>query len=368
MKRIVLVVFILLAGFAGYIFSKKFFRQEVVVSAVFIDRAISSVRGTVEVNADFSTDIRTGEGGRILEVLIEAGQEVFEGDIVARIDTTDLEIALEDRNIELAAAKRKIEIGNSLRFKVELAEETMEEVNRQFERGQRSGKQVKAAERSLTQARETLALSELQAETAVKKLENGIKILNRRIDKMTIKSSISGIIHKVLANKGDLVVNGSAIASIISSERDVFAEVSEENFSKIVIGQEAKVRFLSHGGSLYDSKIVKIFPTADPKTQRYTLELDVDIPQDKLVPGLTGEVTILVGSRENAKIIPTRALMGYKVFVIRDGKLVLQDLELGYRSLTNVEVLSGVEDGELIVVEELERFKDDDSVVIVEQI
>jgi RND family efflux transporter MFP subunit len=363
----ILVLFLVAVGFAAWIFSNKLLNQEVVVEPVVIDTARATVLGTVTVKADYSTEIRSGESGRLLEVLIEEIQEVIDGDIVARIDTRDLKLDLEARQIDLDLAQQRLLIGNPMRFNVEVAQESLDEINRLYDLGQRSERQVKAAERTLIKTQEDLELSDLNARSEIRKLENSIKIMNRRLDKMTIRSSIDGIINDVIREKGDLIRSGDPIASIISKKRVVVAEVSEEQFSGLKIGQQAVVRFLSLGGVLYDAEVLKIFPSADPDTQRYSIQLKVEISQDLLKPGLTGEVTITTGVRENANIIPTRALMGDHVFVYNDGRLEYRQIIFGYRGLTQVEVTEGLEEGELVVVENLDALRPGDRAKIVEK-
>ncbi|MCB1121748.1 MAG: efflux RND transporter periplasmic adaptor subunit, partial [Verrucomicrobiae bacterium] len=77
-RYILLVLVLACAGFSALIFSKKLINQEVVVEPVIIDTARSVVLGTVTVKADYSTEIRSGESGRLIEVLIEEGQEVID--------------------------------------------------------------------------------------------------------------------------------------------------------------------------------------------------------------------------------------------------------------------------------------------------
>ena len=320
-RYIFLILLLGIAGFAAWIFSNKIISREVVVQPVLIDTARSVVLGTVTVNADYATEIRAGEAGRLLEVLIEEGDEVVEGDIVARIDPRDLELELEERRIDLELAQRQLEVVNPLQFDVEVAQENLDDAKRLFGMGQRSDRQVKEAERNLRKAQGDLELSELTAKSNIKRLENGIKVMNRRLEKMNIRSSIDGIIEDVITEKGDLISSGAPIASIISAKRVVVAEVSEEQFAGIEVGQKADVRFLSLGGAMYDAEVTKVFPSADPETQRYSVQLQVDISQDLLKPGLTGEVAITTGERENALMIPTRALVGDYVFVVEDGRL-----------------------------------------------
>lgn len=366
-RYILIIVFVLAALFSGWIFTQKIVKQEVVVQPVVIDTARAVVLGTVTVNADYSTEIRSGEAGRLLDVLIEEGQEVLEGDIVARIDPRDLQLELEARQIDLDLAKNQLAIGNAKRFDVEVKQEELDEVNRLFKLGQRSERQVKAAERDLRKAKEDLELSDLNARSGIQQLENAIQVMNRRLEKMTIRTAIDGIINDVFTEKGDLIGSGDPIASIISKKRVVVAEVSEEKFAGLKVGQKARVRFLSLGGALYDAEVVKIFPSADPDTQRYSIQLSVDISQEQLVPGLTGEVTIIVGERDNAKMIPTRALMGDHVFVYTDGRLEFRQIIFGFRDLTRAEVLEGLEEGDLVVVEELDRFRNGDRATIVKK-
>jgi len=366
-RYLIALVFLAICGFAGWIFYKKLVVKEAIVQAVVIDKAQSVVLGTVTVNADYTTEIRSGEAGRLLEVLIEEGHEVLSGDVVGMIDTRDLTLELEARQIDLDLARNRVLVGNPKRFEVEVKQEELTEVQRLFDLGQRSERQVNAATRELLQAKEDLELSELIAQTDIQQLENGIKVIKRRLDKMTIRSSTDGIINDVLSEKGDLIGSGAPLASIISKKRVVVAEISEENFSGLKVGQKSVVRFLSLGGALYDAEVLKIFPSADPETQRYSIQLGVDISQEVLVPGLTGEVTITTAERDNAKMIPTRALMGDHVFVFKDGRLEFRQIVFGFRDLTRVEVIEGLEEGELVVVEYLGGYRDGDHVSIKER-
>ncbi len=141
-RYVIAIVFLSICGFAGWIFYKKLVVKEVVVQAVVIDKAQSVVLGTVTVNADFTTEIRSGEAGRLLEVLIEEGQEVINGDVVAMIDTRDLTLELEARQIDLDLARNRVLVGNPKRFEVEVRQEDLTEFERLLELGQRSKRHV----------------------------------------------------------------------------------------------------------------------------------------------------------------------------------------------------------------------------------
>ncbi len=98
----------------------------------------------------------------------------------------------------------------------------------------------------------------------------------------------------------DLIGGEQVVATLISNSRIIEAMISEENFAGVRIGQRATVRFLGYGDERFEAKVSKVLPTADPATQRYRIHLDVKIDPERLKPGLTGEVSVLTGERENA--------------------------------------------------------------------
>jgi RND family efflux transporter MFP subunit len=186
--------------------------------------------------------------------------------------------------------------------------------------------------------------------------------MRRDRDKMTITAPFDGVVSKVLARPGALIDIGTPIAVLISTNRTVVARISEEDFAGIRLGQKASVRFLGYGDELHRASVSKILPTADPDTQRYEVFLNVDFPVELLIPGLTGEVSIVVGEHENALIVPRRALFGNSLFVVKNGVVRLRQVAVGYIGLNEAEILAGVEEGERVIVDEIDRFRDGDHV------
>ena len=92
---------------------------------------------------------------------------------------------------------------------------------------------------------------------------------------------------------------------MITTDRIVEAKISEENFANIRPGERASVHFLPYHEWVYNGTVTKILPTADPETQRHLVDLNItDIEPEKLIPGITGEVSIEVGRRPAKAIIP----------------------------------------------------------------
>jgi len=192
---------------------------------------------------------------------------------------------------------------------------------------------------------------------------NGLRSKGRGKSKMTIIAPSDGIVTVVTQRVGDLIGSNSPIATIIAVGRTVEAKISEENFAAIKLGQKATVRFLTFGADQYSAVISKILPSADAATQRYTLFLDIALPEGRvLLPGLTGEVQIIIAERANAVTIPRRALVGEYVYVVEGGRLVRRKVAKGYEGMNSVEIVSGLKAGEQVVVEQQDRYREGERV------
>jgi RND family efflux transporter MFP subunit len=212
------------------------------------------------------------------------------------------------------------------------------------------------------QAEQKVALEEVENRQKSETYANTLKTKRRQLEKMTFIAPFDGVISAVFARPGDLIAANTPIATLISTSRTVEAKISEENFAGIKVDQKASVRFLGYGNQLYGASVIKKLPTADAETQRYIVHLNVDLPSEKLIPGLTGEVTIVIGEREAKAIVPRRALQGNEVFVVKDGRVELRKVKVGYVALNVAEVLEGLQEGDQVLVEQLDRFHDGDRV------
>ena len=171
----------------------------------------------------------------------------------------------------------------------------------------------------------------------------------------------------MFAHPGDLINVGSPIVTLITTSRLVEAKISEEDFANIQVGQKATVIFLPYGEFEYNGIVQKILPTADPETQRHMVDLNItDIQPEKLIPGITGEVTVVVGTHHANAIIPRRALFNESVYVVTDGTVELRHVKTGFLWLRGAEITDGLKPGEQVIVEDLESFRAGDRVRVQE--
>ena len=333
------------------------------VAAVTKGVSVKSVPGTVEVKAEFDRELKSAVAGRVKSSELEIGRRVAKNEVLVQIDTADVDLEIERLKNEIIAAKKKVEVGSPLRAGVANMKEDLDNHERQMKAGSYSQSEFAKEQRLYQQAMQNAELDETNNKLMLANWENSLKSKELEKSKMTITAPSDGVVTGVLARVGDLIDRNAPIANYIAIGRTVEGKLSEENFKDVRVGQKATVRFLTFGQDHYNAVITKVLPAADPLTQRYSIYLDVSVPPERpLVPGITGEITIVIAQRENALLIPPRALFGDKVYVLENGKLALRTVKLGFESLNFDEVISGLNAGDLVVVEEQDRFHDGERV------
>jgi RND family efflux transporter MFP subunit len=327
------------------------------------DKAMDVRPGTVEVKAEFDVVLKSEVGGRVKTSELAIGKRVSKNDVLVTIDSGDIDLEIERIKNDLGAAKKKLEVGSTLRSVVLNLKDTLDEHERQTKVGNFPAADLEKERRVYQQNVQNMQLDDVNLKLAVENLENSLKSKEREKSKMTIIAPSDAQVTLVLARVGDLIDRNAPIANLISVGRTIEAKLSEDNFAVIKLGQRASVRFLTFGNEQYPATISKVLPSADVTTQRYSVYLDVALPEGRVVmPGLTGEVNIIISERPNAVVIPPRALVGDYVYVVEGGKVVLRKVEKGYASYNRVEILKGVTAGEAVVVEQQDRFSAGDRV------
>jgi RND family efflux transporter MFP subunit len=338
-------------------------RPVAMVSPAFKGKAVRFVPGTVEVKAEYIIELKSEVAGRVISSSLDIGKKVVKNDVLVQIDTGDIDLDIERIKNDITAEKRRFELGSTRRADLLNKRDTNANLERQVKTGAYPQAEYDKEKRLLQQLEQLTELDEVALKLSLETSENQLRTKLRERGKMTIVAPSDGIVTTVTTRVGDLIGSNSPIATVISTGRTVEAKISEENFAAIKLGQKATVRFLTFGADQYNAVISKILPSADPATQRYTVFLDIFLPEGRvLLPGLTGEVSIIIAERATAIIIPRRALVGDYVYVSNTGKLELRKIVKGYDSLNQVEIVSGLTEGEQVVVEQQDRFHDGERV------
>ncbi|MBA7668405.1 Multidrug resistance protein MdtA [subsurface metagenome] len=208
------------------------------------------------------------------------------------------------------------------------------------------------------------------AQAQAEQAEVALGLAKIRLDDCTIKAPISGIISKRFVDAGAMVGPTQPLVSIVDIDTvKLLTHVSDEDLNKVKLTRKVEVKVGTYLNRTYEVKEINISPVMDPLSRKIEVEIKISNPDHLMKPGMFPRVRLLV-QRDNTLLIPREAIMekeGRKeVFVVRDAKVHLQRISTGLENDNLVEVLSGLKEGEAVVISGQSNLEDGDKVVVKE--
>ncbi len=340
-------------------------RPDATVEEVSRGVALDAVPGSLTVNPAYSITLTTEVSGRIIRSSLELGKRVEEGEFLVEIDPTDLRLSYESFKGNYEAFKQKYELRLEETLLLRQKREDLENSERLFREGNLSQIEIDRRREDFELFLEQQKEQRINDENQLRQMEIQLKEWQRTLEKTTILAPDSGIVTRIFAWPGELVGVRNSLATLYSDELLVEAKINEENFAGIQIGHPARVRFLAFGDRTFPARVEKVLPNADSETQQYTVFLELEEGEELLRSGLTGEVSIIKNRREDTLLVPRRALFGQFVFVVNGNEVEMRRVRTGFLGLNQAEVLDGVEEGDLVISDEIDRFRNGDTVTVV---
>ena len=262
-------------------------------------------------------------GGRITKINVEIGDFVKEGQVLAEIDKAQLQqaqLSLKNQEVELARLKSLYEAGGL--------------------------------------SKSDLDAIELQYNVTKTQVDN-------LLENTVLRSPINGVVTARNYDVGDMC---SMSAPIFTVEQIVpvklLVGISESDYSKVKKGDSVEIKADAVPDKTFYGKINRIYPTIDPATRTFTVEVVVQNNYRTLRPGMFVRATVNFGTNNNV-VIPDVAVVKQQgsgerfVYVLnQDGTVTYQKVVLGVRMGAEYEVLEGLEDGATIVTGGQIRLKD----------
>ncbi|MBB6508537.1 RND family efflux transporter MFP subunit [Rhizobium soli] len=306
-----------------------------------------SVRARTEMNLGFRV------AGKITERLVDVGDRVTPGEVLARIDSTDYKLDLGSAEADLASATKQVEIsGLALRRAETLAAKDVTSKS-QLEQAQLSSEQALAqrdsAQSALEKARNQVAYSEL-------------------------KSDRDGIVTAVSADRGQVVSTGTSVVTVaVDGEKEVQIAVPEMDVSQFKPGDGVKARIWSSADLVIDGKVREVAQSADAQSRTFAVR--VSLPADpKILLGMTASIETFAGNAVKAFAIPLAALSKKGdqpiVWVVDRGKGIVtsRPVKVADFSDDGVRISEGLAEGDLIVSAGTQFMKDDMKVKLPETV
>jgi RND family efflux transporter MFP subunit len=304
------------------------------------------------VRAAQSAQLSSQVMGTITQVKVHEGDEVRRGELLLTIDAAQERSAYDGANAGLSASQQAIAAADA---DYALAEATMKRYQVLYEKKSVSPQEYDEVKTRLAAAkarRDAATASRLQAEAAASEANTAIGFTK-------IRAPFDGLVVAKMANVGAIAAPGVPLLTIeTSGQFRLEATVDESLISQVRLGETVPLVIDSLGAATFAGKVAQIVPMADPASRTFTVKIDLPVnPQTR--SGMFGRARFARGERESI-LIPQAALLHRGqldgVYVVGKDKIAhLRYVTLGKLSDNQIEILSGLENGERIVTEPGER-------------
>jgi len=274
-----------------------------------------------------SQEVKFSKQGRVKEILVQEGDYVKEGQTLAK---------LED---------------NKERLSLLQAENALKEAEWELESARLSSPKS-GVEKKERQLRE-------------RKLELWLK--RKDLEDTLLKAPFSGMVSKIYVEKGE-IVSGEAVSAsrailrLIDTSR-LFAEVAvdEVDIAQARVGQRTQVTIDAYPDEIFSGRVVYVAPETTTSQGLVVIEVKIELEKadPRLKPGFTASADIIVEEAKNVLLLPVETVSeterGSFVMVSKEGSATHRKVTLGISDGTNVEIKSGLEEGEMILSSGLEK-------------
>lgn len=316
---------------------------------------------------------REGDSVQTGEKLIEIDREIHRAEIqaaegalsVARAKLADLKAGARPEEIQQAKA-------NFRRWEATCAfcEKEMARESRLIEHDAAShssleqwNEKLAVAEAELAAAREALEMlragptqTEIAVQSAaVEEAEARLSLAKAHLAECTIDAPFDGTITSVHVRPGDLATPRSPLLEMYAPQSLVIRfAVPEAHGAAMRPGVRATVTLDALSGRTFSAEVTRVYPQLDADMRTRTVEAKLSEPAD-IVPHMFARLSIELQRAENAVVLPAESVMtspsgGHFVFVVDQGKAQRRDVQIGLQQEGTVQVLSGIEPGQRVVV------------------
>lgn len=280
--------------------------------------AVHTCTASLETDADALVVAKVG--GEIVEILVEEGDRVKEGQVLARLD------------------------GDRLRLEMERALANLRKLEQEYNRN------VQLFERGLVSSG---AFEDLKFE--LEALRANYRLAQLEYDYTRIRAPIAGVVSRRHIRLGNTVsVNEPAFQVTALDPLIAYIHIPEREFRRLEPGQPAELSVDAIPGQRFHATVKRISPVVDPATGTFKVTMEVPGQGGRLKPGMFGRFNIVWDARRDVLLVPRVAILdddvSDSVFVVIEGKAERRSVRTGYARGTQIEVIDGLEGDEDIVV------------------
>ena len=321
---------------------------------------------------------------KVTKVVVENGQYVNEGDTIAVLDDQDIQNSIKTATAQLEVNEKQVNSAeqqlNSTQTSLEKLKINVDDAQRNYDRekalfdaGAVSQSELDASEKALNTSKAdynsgqaNIEISKASIESAKASVEAqkvNIEKLQNDLNNVVIKAPISGVISEKNVNVGQIINQGAVLAKI-NDISYVFAtiQVPQEKINDIEVGKPAEVT-LEDNNTVHNGTLDSIDLSGDSTLRVFNCKIKMENSKKELLPGEYAKVNFSNTENNNKVItIPVSSLAGsegdYYVFINDNGVASKVSVDIGDADENNVEIISGVKEGDEIICTNMSSLKD----------
>ena len=346
-----LIAVVFVSGFAFY-FNKHRDSGYITVPAK-VDTIVEAVEASGTVNPVNTVDISSQVSGMIKDIYVDYNSKVTKGQLLAQIDPSLFQAQVDKARGDLEAAR-----SNKAKIQAMLVydKKNYERYKRLYEKNYVAKSDLDLAEATYKSDLAQIAAAQGTINQAQATLNNNLT--NLRYTK--IVSPVDGIVVSRAVDVGQTVAASFQTPTLFQVAQDltnmqIEVNVSEADIGKIKKGQEVEYTLDGYADSVFHGKVteVRIAPTTVSNVVTYTVIVDVDNKDQKMIPGMTANASIITNKSENVICVPTDALKftpkeitggkKYKeqgLWILRNNKPTRISIETGAKDSDRTEIIS----------------------------
>ncbi len=275
--------------------------------------------GTAPIEAFAEADVIAKVEGEIRAVLVEEGDDVSEGQVLARLDGDRLRLELNESRARLRKMERDFERNEDLRAKGLLSEGDFEKLKYDLEA-----------------------------------LRASYNLASLELDYTQIRAPIDGVISERYIKRGNTIAVGEPLYRVTSFDPLVaYLHVPEREYRQIAAGQPVAIDIDALAGQRIIAAVTRVSPVVDPQTGTFKITIEIRDEERRIKPGMFGRMSIVYDRHVNVLQVPRSAIIeelgSESVFVVEEGKAVRRPVKTGYGESGMIEVTEGLTDEDDVI-------------------
>ncbi len=360
------------------------------VVPVKLEAMASFLRGTATLESDDEIRILAEAAGRTTQVAVEEGDRVEQHHILAQLDDREAQLRVERAKVQLAEAKTAFtslvrldqqEAELSLRGARVAAVEARENYRRaenMAKAGLISQEELEAKQTQRETAEVALQKEEVRlqyktiddARYRYERAQIELKEAELQLQFTTVKAPIAGVVSERQVARGQFVQKNQHLFTVVDPQRLLARTFLPEKFSsQVTLGQDAYVETEALQAERFAARVKLISPVVEAESGTFKVTVELLNPPPTLKPGMFATVLITVAERDQTLVIPKRALTldssRPTVYRLEKGRARRVPLKIGLSDNDRIEVLSGLTEGDQIIVVGQEKLLDEMRVKVV---